>query len=150
MECSRPGFPVLQSLRVCSNSCSLHRWYHPIISSSATLFSSYPQTFPASGSFPMSQPFQSGGQGTGASVSSSVLPTNIQDWFSLELTGLISLQSKGVFAIVQKHQFFGAQLSLWSNFHIHTWLPEKTYLWLYGPLSTKRCLCFLICCLSLS
>ena len=93
-------------------------------------FSSCLQSFPASGSFPVSRIFESGGQSIGASASASVLPTNIQDWFPLEWTGLISLQSKGLSRIfsnttVQKHQFFSAQLSLWSNSHIHIWLLEK-------------------------
>ena len=87
-----------------------------------------PQSFPASGSFLMSRLFTSGGQSIGAS--DSVLPMNIQDWFPLGLTGLISLQSKGLSrafssTTVEKHQFFGAQVSLWSNSHIHTWLLEK-------------------------
>ena len=78
----------------------------------------------------------------------SVLPMNIQDWFPLELTNLISLQSKGLSRVfsnttVRKHQFFSAQSSLWSNSHIHTWLLEKLQLWLYGPLSAKWCLCYL-------
>ena len=95
------------------------------ISSSVALFSSWPQSFPASGSFPMSQLFPSGGQSTGVSASTSVLPMNTQDWFPFWLTGLISLLSKGlsrVFfsTIVRKHQFFGAQFSSWSNSHIHT------------------------------
>ena len=93
-------------------------------------FSSFLQSFPASGSFPVGQFFASDGQGVGASASASVLPMNIQDWFPLGWTALVSLQSKGlsrVFSntIVQKHQFFYAQLSLWSNSHIHTWLLEK-------------------------
>ena len=84
--------------------------------------------------------------------SASVLPMNVQDWFPLGLTGLISLLSKGlsrVFfnTIVQKHQFFNAQPSLWSNSQIHIWLLEKPQLWLDGPLSAKWCLCFLTCCL---
>ena len=92
--------------------------------------SSHLQSFPASGSFPVSLFFESGGQSIGASASASVLPMNIQDWFSLELTGLISLQSKELSRVfsnitVQKHQFFGAQLSLWSHSHIHTWLLLK-------------------------
>ena len=112
-----------------SNSCLSGRWCHPTISSSVIPFSSCLQSFPASGSL-MSQFFKSGGQSIGASASASVLPMNIQDWFPLGLTGLISLQSKGLSRIfsnttVQKHQFFGTQLSLWSNFHIHTWLLEK-------------------------
>ena len=86
--------------------------------------------FPASGSFLMSQLFASGGQSIGASASASVLPINIHDWLPLGLTGLISLQSKGLTSVfsnttVRKHQLFGAQPSLWSNSHIHTWLLEK-------------------------
>ena len=88
-----------------------------------------PQSFPASGSFLRSQFFSSGGQSIGVSASASVLPVYIQDWFPLGLTGLISLLSKGLSRVfnttVQKHQFFGTQYSLWSNSHIHTWLPEK-------------------------
>ena len=101
----------------CSNSCSLSQWCHPTISSSVIPFSSCLQSFPASGSFPMSQFFASGGQSIGAWASASVLPMNIQDWFPLGLTNLISLQSKGLLGvffktIVRKHQLFGAQLSL--------------------------------------
>ena len=103
--------------------------------------------FQNSGSFPMSRLFATGGQSIGALA--SVLPMNIQSWFTLGLTGLISLLSKGlsrVFStIVRKHQFFGSQPSLWSNFHIHTWLLEKLWLWLYRLLSAKWCLCFLTC-----
>ena len=93
-------------------------------------FSSHLQPFPASGSFPMSQFFASGGQSIGVSASASVLPMNIQDWFPLGWTGWISLQSKGLAKVfssttVQKHQFFGTQLSLESNSHIHTWLLGK-------------------------
>ena len=87
------------------------------------------QSFPASGSFPMSQFFASGGQSIRALASASVLPMSIQDWFPLGLTGLISLLSKGLSKVfsstIQKHQFFSAQLSLWSNSHIHTCLLEK-------------------------
>ena len=113
---------------VCSSSCPLSWWWHPTISSSVTLFSSCPQSFPASGSFPMSWLFISDGQSIGASASASALPMIIQGWFPLGLTGLISLLSRGlsrVFSntIVQKHQFFGTQPSLWSNSHISTWLP---------------------------
>ena len=114
----------------CSNSCPLSQWCHPTISSSVILFSSCLQSFPASGSFPVSQLFTSGGQSTGASASASVLPMSGQDWFPLGLTDLISLQSKGLSRVfsnttAQKHQFFSAQLSLWSHCHIHTWLLEK-------------------------
>ena len=102
----------------------------PSISSSVTPFSSCLQSLPASGSFPMSQFFESGGQNIGASASASVLPMSIQSWFPLGLTGLISLQSKGVSRvfttpIVQNHRFLGAQLSLWSNCHTCTWQLEK-------------------------
>ena len=113
-----------------SDSCLLSWWGHPTISSSVITFSSCLQSFPESGFFPLSQFFASGVQSIGASASWSVLPMNIQDWFPLGLTGLISLNSKGFPSIfskttVQKHQFFGAQLSLWFNSHIHTWLLEK-------------------------
>ena len=116
--------------RVYSNSCPLCQWCHPIISSSVVPFSSCLQSFPASGSFPMSQFFTSGGQSIGVSASASVLPMNIQDWFPLGLTGWIFLQSIGLSRVfsnttVQKHQFFNSKLSLWSNSHIHTWLLEK-------------------------
>ena len=102
---------------------------------------------PASGSFPLSWVFTLGGQGIGASASALVLPVNIQDWFLLGLTGLISLQSKGFSRVfsnttIRKHQFFGSQPSLWFNFHKHTWLLEKSWLWLDGPFSAKSCLCF--------
>ena len=100
-----------------SNSCPLSQWCHPTISSSVVPFSSCLQLFPASGSFPKSQFFGSGGQSIGVSASVSILPMNIQDWFPLGWTGWISLQSKGLSTVfsnttVQKHQFFGAQLSL--------------------------------------
>ena len=110
-------------------SCSSSQWCHPNISSSVVPFSCCPQSFPASGSFQMSQFFTSGGQSTGVSASASVIPMNIQDWSPLGWTGWISLQSKGLSRVfsnttVQKHQFFGAQLSLQSNAHIHTWLLD--------------------------
>ena len=116
--------------RACSNSCPLSWWCHPTISSSVIPFSSCLQSFPASGSFPMSQFFVSGGQSIGASSSISVLPVNIQDWFPLALTDLISLLSKTLSRVfskttVQKHPFFDTQLSLWSDYHSHTWLLEK-------------------------
>ena len=117
--------------QICSNSSPLSRWHYPTISSSVIPFSSRPQSFPASGSFPMSHFFASGGQSIGASASASVLPMNIHGWFPLEWTGLISLQSKGlpwVFSSTtfQKHQFFNTQPSLWSNSHIRIWLLGKT------------------------
>ena len=118
------------SPRTCSNSCPLRQWFHPTISSSFVPFSSCLQSFPASGSFPMSQLFAPGDQSIGASAWASVLPVNIQGWFPLELTGLISLQSRRLSRVfskitVQKHQFFGAQLSLEFNSHTHTWLLEE-------------------------
>ena len=102
-----------------SNSCPLSPWCHPTISSSVIPFSSHLQSFPASGSFPMSWLFGSDGQSTGASASASVLPMIIQNWFPLGLSGLISLLSKGFSRIfsgttIWKHEFFGAQPSLWS------------------------------------
>ena len=114
----------------CSNSCPSSWWCHPTISTSVVLFSSCLQSFPISGSFPRSQLFTSGGQSIGVSASASVLPMNIQDWFPLGLTGLISLQFKGLSRVfsnttVQKHQFFSTQLSLWCNSHVHTWLLDK-------------------------
>ena len=113
----------------CSNSCLLTWWCHPTISSSVISFSCL-QSFLASGYFPMSQFFASGGQSIRISDLASVLPMNIQDRFPSEWTGLVSLQSKGLSRVfsnttVQKHQFFSAQLSLWSNSHIHTWLLEE-------------------------
>ena len=116
---------------VYSNSCPSSWWCCPAISSSVVPFSSCPQSLPASGSFPMSQVFSWNGQSTGVSASASVLPMNTQDGSPLEWTGCISLQSKGLARVfsnttVQKHQFFGAQLSSQSNSHIHTWPLEKT------------------------
>ena len=119
-------------LFVTPNSYPLSPWCHPTISSSITPFSSCPQSFPASGSFPMSRLFASGTQSIGASTSVLVLPMNIQGWFPLGLTSLICWLSKGLSRVfsnitVQMHQFFGAQPSLWSSSYIHTrtWLPEK-------------------------
>ena len=116
--------------RVHSNSHPLSRWCHPAISSSVIPFSSCPQSFPASESFPMSQLFASGGQNIGVSALASLLPKKSQGWSPSEWTGWISLQSKGLSRVfsnttVQKHQFFGVQLSSQSNSHIHTWPQEK-------------------------
>ena len=116
--------------RVCSNSCQSSQWCHPTLSSSVTRFSSCPQSFSASLSFPMNQLFASGGQSIRTSASASVIPMNIQGWFPLGLTGLIFLKSKGLSRVfssttVWKHQFFGVQPSLWSNSHIRTWPVEK-------------------------
>ena len=108
----------------------LSRWCHPTISCSGIPFSFCLQSFPASGSFQMSQHFTSGGHSIESSVSASVLPMNIQDWFPLGWIGWISLQPRGLSRVfsnttVQKHQFFGAQLSLQSISHIHIWWLEK-------------------------
>ena len=126
---ARPPCPS-PTPRVYSNSCPSTQWCHPTISSSIVLFSSCLQSFPASGSFPVNQFFGSGGQNIGASVSASVLPMNFQDWFPLGWTGWISLQFKQLSRVfsnntVQKHQFFGPWLSLWSSSHMRTWLLEK-------------------------
>ena len=115
--------------RVCSNSCPLSQWCCLTISFSAIPFSFCLQSFPASGSFPMSWLFTSGGRSIGASASASVHLINIQSWFPLRLTGFI-LQSKGLSKVfssttIQRHQVFRAQPSLWFNSHIHTWPMEK-------------------------
>ena len=112
------------------DSCPSSWWCHLTISSSVVTFSSWLQSFPTSGSFQISQLSASHGQSIGVSASASVLPMNIQDWFPLGWTGWISLQSKGLSRVlsnttVQKHQFFCAQPSLYSNSNIHTWLLEK-------------------------
>ena len=142
MDCSIPGFPFHQKLpELVQTQCSLSQWRQTTISSPVIPFSSHLQSSPASGSFRMSHFFTSGGQSIGVSDSTAVLPMNIQDQFPLGLTGLISLQSKGFSrgfynTTVQK-QFFSTQLSLQSISHIHIWLLEKPYLWLYGPLLAK-------------
>ena len=110
--------------RVCSNSDPSSQWCHLTISSSAVPFSSCFQYFPASGTLPMNQLFTSGGQSIGVSASALVLAMNIQSWFPLGLTGLITLLSKGLSRVfsnttVQKHQFFSTQLSLWFNWKLH-------------------------------
>ena len=129
---STPAFPVHHQL---PELTQIHaHWVGDAIQPSHPLsekpFSFHLQSFPASGSFQMSQFFASGGQSIGVLTSTSVLPMNIQNWFPLGWTSWISLQSKGFSRIfsntmVQKHQFFGTQLSLYSNSHIHTWLLEK-------------------------
>ena len=123
MDCSMPGLHVPHHLQEFAQ-VHVHWWCHPTILSSATLFFCL-QSFPASGSFLVSQLFTSSGQSIRSAASASVLPMTVG------LTGLISLLSKGLSRVsshitVQKYQFFGTQLSLWSNFHIHTWLLEKS------------------------
>ena len=115
---------------ICSNSCPLSQWCHPTISSSFILFFSCLPCFLTSGCLLMSQLFTSGDQSIGASVSAPALPMNIQAWLLLRLTGLISLNSKGLSRVfshtrVGKHKFFSTQPSLRSSSHIHTWLLEK-------------------------
>ena len=124
---ARPPSPTP---RVHPNPCPSSGWCHPTMSSSVIPFSSHLQSFPASGSFPMSPFFTSGGQSIGVSATASVFPMSIQDSFPLGLTGLISLQSKGLSRVLsnttdRKHQFFGTQPSLWFNIQIHTWLLGK-------------------------
>ena len=128
---ARPPCPS-PTPRVHWDSRPSSQWCHPAISSSVIPFSSCPQSFPASESFPMSQLFAWGGQSTGVSALASFLPKNTQDWSPSEWTGWVSLQSKGLSRVfsnttVQKHQFFGTQLSSQSNSHIHTWPQEKPY-----------------------
>ena len=118
LQYTRPPSPS-PTLKVYSNSCPLSRWCHPSISSSVAPCSSHLQTFPASGSFQMSLFFISGSQSIGVSASTSVLPMTLHDWFPLEWIGWSSLLSKGLSRVfsnttVQKHQFFGSELSLWS------------------------------------
>ena len=126
-DCSTPGFPMLHYLPDLAQT-HVH-WVGDAITISSSIdpFSSCLQSFPASGSVPMSQLFASGDQSIGVSALTSVLPMNTQDWFPLGWTGWISLQSKGLSRVftnttVQKHQFFGAQPSSQSNTHIHTWV----------------------------
>ena len=141
------------SPRVCSNSCPLNWWCHPTILFSVNPFFSCLQSFPASWSFPMSWLFASGGKSIEASA--SVFPMNNQDRFPLELTGLISLQSKEFSRVFSSttgwsHQFVSTQPFLLSSCYIFTKPLEKTRLWLYEPLLVNWCLCFLICHLGLS
>ena len=126
---ARPPCPS-PTPRVHSGSRPSSQWCHPAISSSVVPFPSCPQSLPASESFPMSQFFAWGGQSTGVSALASFLPKKSQGLSPLEWTGWISLQSKGPLRVfsnttVQKHQFFGTQLSSHSNSHIHTWPLEK-------------------------
>ena len=128
LQHARPPCPS-PSPSVCP--CPLNLWCHPTISSSVTLFSFHLQSLPASGSCPMSQLFTSGGQSIGASASAWVLPKSIQSWFPLRLTGLISLQSKGLSRVfsnttVQTHLFFGTLPSLLSSSHIHSHIIMRT------------------------
>ena len=140
--------------RVCPSSYSLHQWCHLATSSSDALFSFCPQSFPASGTFPVSHLFASDTQNTGASASASVSPVNIQGWSPLRLTGLISLLSKGLSGAfssttIRRHQYFGILPFLQSSSHNHMWPVGRPSSWLYRPLSTKWCLFFSTYCLGL-
>ena len=140
---------------VCSNSCPLSQWCHPTISSSVIPFSSCLQSFPASGSFPMSQLFTSGGQRIGVSVSASVFTMNIRVWFPLGLIGLISLRSKGLSRVFSKPQFESVNSSVLSLLYgpictsTHDCWKNQSFDYM-GLLSAQWCLCFLICCLGWS
>ena len=153
MDCSPLVFPVLihpQSLLKLMSIESMMPSNHLI---SVLSFSSCPDSFPASGSFPVNWFFASGGQSFGASASVEILPMNIQGWFPLELIGLISLQSNGLSRVfsrttIRKPSAFSSQPSLWSSSHIHTWLLAKPKFWLYRLLLAVMSL-VLICCLGL-
>ena len=141
------------SPEVCPSSYPLNWWCHQIISSSVTLFYFCLQSFLASGSFPMSWFFTSGGQHIWASASAPILPITIQGWFPLRLTCLISLLSKGLSRVfsrttVLKNQFFDALPSLWSSSHICTRLLERPQSWLYGHLSVGKMISLLFNTLS--
>ena len=141
LQHARPPY-LSQTPGVYSTSCPSSQWCHPAISSSVIPFSSCPQSLPASGSFPLTQLLASGSQSIGVSASSSVLQMNTQDWSPSGWTSWIFLQSKGLSRVfsnttVQKHQFFGTQLSSRSNSHIHTWPLEKPQPWLDRPLLAK-------------
>ena len=149
------GFPVLHHLLGFAQIISTESMMpsnHLILSLSLPLL---PSIFPSIRVFSWVGSLHQVGQSFGASASASVLPVDIQAWFPSGLTGFISLLSKGFSRVfsrttVWKHQFFGVQLSLWCNSHIHTWLLEKPKLWLDRPSSARWCLHFLICCLGLS
>ena len=132
MNCSQASLSITNSQSP-PKPMSIKWWYHPAISSSVVPFSSCPQSFPASGSFQMSQLFTWGGQRIGASASAWVLPVDTQHWSPL---GWISLQSERL-SRVQKHHCFGAQLSSQPNSHIHTWALEKPWPWQGRPVLAK-------------
>ena len=141
------SFTISQSLL---KLIPLNQWCHPTISSSAAPFSCCLQSFPASGSFPMSWPFITGGQSIGASALASVLPMNTQGWLPLRLTGLISLLSKGLSRIfssttVQKHPSFNTQLSLWPNSQLYMTSGKTTALTIWASVSKEMSLLFNSC-----
>ena len=147
MNCNTPGFPVLHYLLEFAQLMSIESLMPSNHPTSVAPFSSCSQSFPASGSLPVSWLFASGDQSIGASTSASVPPVNIQGWFPLGLTDLISLLSKGLSRAfssitVWKHQFFDAQLSLWSTLSLVHYYWKKTISLTIGPLLAKWCLCF--------
>jgi len=125
MDCSMPDFPVPHHLSECPSSCSLDRWCHPAVSSSDALFSFCPQSFPASGTFPMSHLFTSDDHNTGASALASVLPVNIQGCSPLRLTGLLSLLFEGLSGVFPASQFKG--------------INSLAFCLLYGPALSNIC-----------
>ena len=144
MDCSTPGLPVLHYFLELAHSHvhGVSDAVHPTISSSVIPFSSRLQSFPASGTFPMSQLFTSDDQNTGASASASALPTSIQGWFPLGLTGLISLLSKGLFNSLLQHHSLKASILWHSAFFTvqlskNMWPPERPNPWRYGPFVGK-------------
>ena len=144
MDCSTPVPCPSPTPRVYPNPCPLCRWCHPTISSSVVSFSSRLQSFPASGSFPMSQFFASRGQSIGVSASVSVLPMNLEGLFPrMDLLDLLAVQGT-LKSLLQHHSSKASMLQcsafFMSNSHIHTWLLEKPYLWLDRPLLVKWCL----------
>ena len=151
MDCSTSGFPVHhQLLELTQNSCPSSWWCYPIISPFVVLFSSCLQSFPASGSFQMSQFFASGGQSIGVSASATVLPVNIQDWFPLGWTGWISLQSKGLSKSLLQHHSSKASILWCSAFFIvqlsHPYMTTGKTI----ALTRRTSVGFLICCLGWS
>ena len=132
---------------VSPNWCSLHQWYHPAVSSSDTLFSFCPWSFPASGTFPVSHRFTSHDQNTGASASASVLPVNSQGWSPLRLTGLIALLSKQLSSLLQLHSSKASTLWYSAFFMVQLSQPYLTTgktiaLTILGPVKAEECLYF--------
>ena len=156
MDCSIPGFSVLHYLL---EFTQIHiHWVSDTIQPSHPLSPPSPPALTLSqhqGLFQWVSALPQVAKGLELQLQHQSFPVNMQGWFPLELTGLISLQSKGLSRVissttVQRHQFFSAQPSLWSNSHTCTWLLGKPQLWLYGPLLANWCLCFLISWLGLS
>ena len=150
MDCSMPDLPILHHLpERAQTHVHLSWWCHPTISSSFVPFFSCFHSFPTSGSFLMNLLYASGGQSIGASASASVLPRNIQDWFPLGLTGLISLQSKGLSSLLQHHSSKASVLQCSAFFMVQLSRPYMTTGKTIALLA-KWCLYFFVCCLDLS